>query len=823
MPTTLKYALTSLAFCTACMGTAESDVAEITIDAGKPGHRISRLLTGACIEDVNHEIYGGLYSQMIFGESFQEPAPVPPPKGFQVFDGEWGVWNGEIQGGPGNGPKAILDDSLIKNGEISVEVFFADRAPGNAGLIVCVSEPAVGANGFIGYEVALEPAAQILRLGRHRHNWELIKDTPCEVPVAQWITLTVTLDGTSIEVSVNGKSVVRHDDGSNALPAGAVGLRQWQRTAAYRNLRLTTGGQTRTIPFESAAPIPAEISRMWQLVQRGTAAGTCGVERDRCFVGAQSQRITFKEGQGQWGIANMGLNRWGLDFVQGRPYEGILWARTETPTEIWIAIENADGSKTVAETRLKVESPEWTRIEFSLTPSAAIEKGRLAILLRQPGSVCLGYAFLQPGEWGRYKGLPIRRDVVEGLVDQGITLLRYGGSMINHREYRWKKMIGPRDRRPPYCGTWYPYSTNGWGIIDFMNFCEAAGFEYIPAFNMDETPQDMADFVEYAKGARDSEWGRKRVADGHPEPFALRYIQLGNEERVDDKYFQRFVPLAEAIWAKDPEITVVVGDFIYAKPIRDPFSFEGHPLGLTTLETHRKILELARERKHEVWFDIHVGTDGPHPDSTFDGMFSFIDALEKLVPDAPFKVAVFEFNSANHTHRRGLANALAINAIERDSRIPVACSANCLQVDGQNDNDWDQGLLFLNQSHVWLQSPGWVTRMVSRHYQPLSLPATVSGVELDVSAKRSEDGKIVVVQVVNVNDKPVPARIKIENFAPSAATAAVEELSAPLDTVNTVAEPLRLVPRQSQWLCPAKGESMSCTFAPFSFTVVEFE
>lgn len=67
---------------------------------------------------------------------------------------------------------------------------------------------------------------------------------------------------------------------------------------------------------------------------------------------------------------------------------------------------------------------------------------------------------------------------------------------VNAPEYRWKKMVGPPDRRPPYRGFWYPYSTNGWGILDFLNLCEAMGIAGIPAFNLNETPQDMADFVQ---------------------------------------------------------------------------------------------------------------------------------------------------------------------------------------------------------------------------------------------------------------------------------------------------------------------------------------
>ena len=99
-------------------------------------------------------------------------------------------------------------------------------------------------------------------------------------------------------------------------------------------------------------------------------------------------------------------------------------------------------------------------------------------------------------------------------------------------------------------------------------------------------------------------------------------------------------------------------------------------------------------------------------------MFSFADALDKMADGARHKVVVFEFNAGNHAQKRALANALAINAVERDGRLPIVTSANCLQPDGQNDNGWDQGLLFLNPSQVWLQPPGYVTQMFSRNYLP---------------------------------------------------------------------------------------------------------
>jgi alpha-L-arabinofuranosidase len=412
------------------------------------------------------------------------------------------------------------------------------------------------------------------------------------------------------------------------------------------------------------------------------------------------------------------------------------------------------------------------------------------------------------------------------LIGQGITVLRYGGSMVNKAGYKWKHMIGPRDRRPPYSGTWYPYSSDGWGIPDFMDFCEAAGFEYIPAFNMDEKPEDMADFIEYAKGSADSAWGRRRAADGHPRPYRLRYIELGNEERVDEKYADKFEALAKAIWAKDKDIIPVVGDFAYSRQIQDPFNFTGADSRITTLAAHRRILQIAKANNGEVWFDIHVNTEQPAtPNATLAGMFSFADALDKIADGARHRVVVFELNAGNHAQKRALANAQAILAIERDGRIPITTSANGLQPDGQNDNDWDQGLLFLNPSRVWLQPPGYVTQMLSHHYLPQLVKCDVSGAEggLDAVATRSEDGKTLVLQVVNVSKEAITAQIHLAAFIPGKATAQSSELAGAFDAVNTASKPNSIIPKYTQWQHGIENGKTTPVFPPYPFTVLRFE
>lgn len=801
------------------------EAARITVQSRVRNH-ITRFMTGACLEDVNHEVYGGIYSQMLYGESFQEPAPAAAFEDFDIYGGEWTYRGESLSVGADQGGKMVAKDVRLDEGEAAVDIRLPQEQDGYVGLIVKVSEAASGADAFIGYEVSLNPARRVLRLGRHRHDWELISDTPCETPLDRWLRLAVRLQGTTIMVSLDGKEIVQFTDTQDAVGPGSVGLRTWNADARFRNLVVRRDGADVRLNLKPTEN-PFSVSHMWRPLQRGSARGTFDLCVDEPFTGRQSQRMTFVGGQGEIGIENRGLNRWGLAVQAGKPYEGLLWVRCENPVPLIVALENADGSRVHARSVVPVKAGPWQRLDFTLTPDRTDESARFAVILNEPGSVVVGYAFLQPGLWGRFKGLPVRKDVAEALVDQGLTVLRYGGCMVNIDTYRWKNMIGPRDLRPAYKGFWSPYSNNGWGIIDFIDFCRAAGFLSIPAFNMGETPQDMADFVEYVNGPVNSEWGRRRAQDGHPEPYRLRYVQLGNEESVDEAYWQRFKPMAEAIWRKDPDITIVVGDFAYGEAIRDPYDFGGAPR-IRSLATHKKILDLAVQHDREVWFDVHVGTDQPREPDSLGGIPSFIDALHGINPQARFRVAVFELNAGNHALRRALSNAHAINELMRlGDAVPVVCSANCLQPYRQNENGWDQGLVFLSPSQVWSQPPYYVTQMMSAQYQPVCLETTVECPNgcLDVTATRSEDGHRIVLSVVNVESQPVQASIELAGFSPTKDTARAVTLTGRLDETNTPQEPRRIVPTESVWPLQKDdaGRDVVYTFSGYSFTLLTLE
>lgn len=436
----------------ATLNPSQAQQASISIHAEQVLHRITPYLTGACIEDVNHEIYGGIDSQLVFGESFAEP-PLPAPlKGFNAYGGRWSPnADGTLESSGGDGPKLVSHGPALEEGQAQVELMFDRADEGNAGLIVKVSQPGNGADRFTGYEVALRPSGSLV-LSRHRQNWEPIRNVPCEVPLNQWVTLQVKMRANTLEILVNGARLLEFEDTEHPLIRGVVGLRNWRMNAKFRNLSITLGDQKKDMPFMRASSEESGegVSGMWRSLRRGSAIGEFAIVEQSPFSGHQSQQLTFTEGTGEIGIENQSLNRWGMNFLKGRNYEGYIWARAEIPTKVFVSLESKDGSTIYSESPLDLSVGGWQRLSFALKPGESDKCGRFAIKLKQPGTITLGYTFLQPGAWGRFKNLPVRKDVANGLANLGITMLRYGGSMVNSPEYRWKKMIGPRERRPPY-------------------------------------------------------------------------------------------------------------------------------------------------------------------------------------------------------------------------------------------------------------------------------------------------------------------------------------------------------------------------------------
>jgi alpha-L-arabinofuranosidase len=378
--------------------------------------------------------------------------------------------------------------------------------------------------------------------------------------------------------------------------------------------------------------------------------------------------------------------------------------------------------------------------------------------------------------------------------------------------YNWKNMIGPREKRPPYKGIWYPFSSNGWGIIDFMDLCEAMHITGIPDFRSGETPQDMADFVEYTNGAANTVWGQKRAAAGHPQPYHLKYLELGNEQFNNAALTAKFKQLADAIWSKDPSIQII---FCLSDDTREDVSGD--------IENLKQTINHCRETGHQAWFDVHIWNDTEKQPDLID--FNYAETkLDSVAPDHDFRLCIFEENANNARMQRALGHANAINRVQRSNYdIPILCAANCLQVDHQNDNGWDQGLLFMNPFTVWGQASYYVSQMVADNYLPLAIKSAFSSKSdtLDVTSLKSSDGKTISIQVVNSEAIAISTRIVIKGYKSRASSITVTTLKGKsLDDLNTADEPNSIVPIKSSIVIT--NNSCNYTFAPYSFTVLKF-
>ena len=699
---------------------------EVVIRVSKQvSHRLSPYMIGTNLEDLNYQCYGGLYSQLLYGESFEEH---------------------------------IDSDILGLTGKDRLQIFVKENEQGEIELW-----------GFAG------------------RGWNH--------GVAQQI----------LGISKKGNAPVSAND----LPA-----------------------DKRKVLMERAKG-DEQISRHWRKVQYGSAKGLFKFEREGTFNGSQSQRITFVSGQGEVGIDNAGLNRWGINLHKGKSYEGLLRIKSENQCEVYVSLLSADRSKKYAEKRITVKraAGEYQRLEFTLTPSESDEKGRFAITLKQPASIVVGYAFLQPGSWRRVKNLPLREELVEAVIAQGVKVVRYDGSMVNRcpdgHLYKWKEMLGPRDLRKPYHGWFNPYASHGFGIIDFLNLCEAAGFLPIPGVRIDETPRDMADFVEYVNGPADSEWGSKRVADGHPQPYNLRHIEIGNEERLNEEYCGRFTLLGKAIWAKDPDITLVVahnlGGDVSAWKI-GPGGEASEQLGLAA-----RLVRFARDHSGEIWWDCHYRAgqlrEVENPNGRIAAMQALKESMSQLVPDYELKIAALEENGQGHGMRRALIHAHNYNTLERmGDYLAAAAVANTLQAYDQ-EIVWPQGKTFFTASKVWFQPPYYVDRMIAQNFVPNVLKVELENPKgaLDVTAKKSDDGSIILLQVVNLENFEVKTRMSIQNFTASKPTASVTQITGALEQENTLDEPEKITPKKSIWNYRIKDGAMAYTFPPYSFNILRFE
>ncbi len=283
----------------------------------------------------------------------------------------------------------------------------------------------------------------------------------------------------------------------------------------------------------------------------------------------------------------------GIVLKAGEKYDFSVFARRAGKGSGRFEVRLVDGQGSVlAKGRFTASSSSWKKSAIVLKPSADCADASLEIAPLSAGSFALDMISLFPQNTfkGRKNGL--RADLAQTLADLKPKFVRFPGGCVAHGNgldniYRWKNTIGPLESRIPNWNIWGYHQSLGLGYFEYFQMCEDFGAEPLPVIaagvpcqnswaggygqqggipmdEMDAYIQDIVDLVEWANGdPKTSEWARKRAEAGHPKPFGLKYIGIGNEDIISDVFKERFKMIYEALRERCPEITIIgtVGPF----------------------------------------------------------------------------------------------------------------------------------------------------------------------------------------------------------------------------------------------------------------------
>jgi alpha-N-arabinofuranosidase len=290
--------------------------------------------------------------------------------------------------------------------------------------------------------------------------------------------------------------------------------------------------------------------------------------------------VAKADAENQTGVLNGGY--WGMALRPETTYKGSFYAKSDSAEmgPVTVALVNNQSGKAEAKTTVTGVGTDWKQFEFTLKtgPLEASAQNHLELTVGHKGTLWLSLVSLFPPTYhDRPNGFRI--DLMEKLAAMHPTFLRFpGGNYLegDHiaERFDWKKTIGPLVDRPTHRSPWNYRSSDGMGLLEFLGWCEDlkmnpllavyAGYslaqEHVkPGADLEPYVQDALDEIEYVTGGPDTKWGAERVKDGHPAPFKLTYVEIGNEDQFDHSgsYEGRYAQFYKAIKAKYPELQLI--------------------------------------------------------------------------------------------------------------------------------------------------------------------------------------------------------------------------------------------------------------------------
>ena len=433
----------------------------------------------------------------------------------------------------------------------------------------------------------------------------------------------------------------------------------------------------------------------------------------------------------------------GMLIKAGEKYDFSMFVKSSSDKSFVVAL--VDGNRVLASERIETSGKEWAKYSATLAPSASAKEARLMLVAEGKKTALVDMISLFPQNTfkGRKNGL--RADLAQVIADLHPKFVRFPGGCMSHGDgldniYRWKHTVGPLEERTPDRNIWHYHQTRGLGFYEYFQFCEDIGAEPLPVLaagvpcqnsapnangyggqqggipmaDMPAYIQEILDMIEWANGdPATSKWAKMRADAGHPAPFNLKYIGIGNEDIISTAFEERYEMIARAIRQKYPDIQICGT----AGPFHTPSS--DYIEGWLYAFEHQDIVDIVDEHYYESvgWFINNQ---------------DYYDTYDRKGP----KVYLGEY-AARRAHGNidcALVEAMHLCGVERNGDV-VEMTSYAPMLCHMKHQNWNPDMIYFDNETIDLTPSYHTQRLFSKYSGTHYLDSYIEGLPEDAQRR----------------------------------------------------------------------------------------